>query len=268
MPNLCTALVLMKSRLVGWYIAVTRNTNQMYVWQQGKSTYMMINGMEFWGSPALSCGFLTVADFSFSQITFYFFRDSDIRVAAGIVPTEQTVPVYSCKLILFPIWLCVFILAMSIVSCPLHLYYPLFLLQRPTLFLPPPSPPPSDFPLPLRWVVSFNFMPPALAVAPLASARLALWHAASSGATSLSYAHRHTRTMPQICMLSAPGYASASMQNLWQKFWHKDTMLSETWLHKQVQWHGSSTRTNGFSFSVDANLNATLFPHICIILLD
>lgn len=80
-------------------------------------------------------------------------------------------------------------------SCPpLHLYYPLFLLHHPLLrlfllllYLTFSSPffSPS--------IENFNFMPPALALGPLVSARLALSHTASLEAPSLPNTHMHTQ---------------------------------------------------------------------------
>lgn len=96
-------------------------------------------------------------------------------------------------------------------SCPpLHLYYPLFLLHHPLLRLfllllyLTFSSPFFFFPS----IENFNFMPPALALGPLVSARLALSHTASLEAPSLPNTHMHTQknphTQPQICMLSPP----------------------------------------------------------------
>lgn len=104
----------------------------------------------------------------------------------------------------------------------------------------PLSPPPphflSCFSLSLfSRAVSFNFMPPALAVGPPVSARLIhsfIWSGQSPG---LTQCHKRVFSQPQR-------YASASMQNSWQQRLltraHKD-MPTETGSHTSAQKHVS-----------------------------
>lgn len=91
------------------------------------------------------------------------------RISAGIINSEH---IFTLLLRIAFVSYLTWVILYCQPSCPvpsLHLYYPLF------PHLPPPLPPLlSEFLGLFSWVVSFNFMPPALALGPLVSARLAL----------------------------------------------------------------------------------------------
>lgn len=125
----------------------------MYVWQQGKSTHMMMYDWKFWGSAALflptvdglSCGFLdSCRVFSFCQIPPG--ADMVWEKARQAALMQSTFPrrrcCCKCSFVSYLTLYC-----QPIVSCPpLHLYYPLFLLHHHPP--PPPPPPPTSSPPP------------------------------------------------------------------------------------------------------------------------
>lgn len=176
----CTTSVLISSKPVEWYTTITRNRNQMSFWQQDKSTHTLIYSLKFWGSAAL---FLPKSWQSFLWF-FYSFRIAfpDLFFSCHIYRrlTASVIDVRHISIPLHQIYFVSFFdlgdVILLIASC-LHLYYPLFLLRRPSFASF------SNFSSSLwlivsllSWVMTFNFMAPALAVASLASARLALWH--------------------------------------------------------------------------------------------
>lgn len=161
-------------KAVGWSIAIARNTNQMYVWPQGKSTHIMIYSRDLSGSAAHflqtveACGFCVAAELLFCQTPCFFPHEEFLQASFMQRPFPVSFVSYLTLVILCDqqschVLPCVFII-LCFSSTNLLLLFSLYPL---TFFL-----------LPFFLGVSFNFMPPALAVGPLASTRLALWHTA------------------------------------------------------------------------------------------
>lgn len=192
----CTTFVLISSKPVGWYTSITRNRNQMYVWQQGKSTRTLMYGLKFRGSAAL---FLSKSWQSFLWF-FYSLRSAfpDLffschryrRLTAGVTDAEHiSIRLLQISFVSF-FDLGDFIL--PIASCQ-HLYYPLFLLHAPSASFFYSTSSLWLILSVLSWVMSFNFMPPALAVAPLVSARLAFWYTDSDSLPDTHQTHNSLR---------------------------------------------------------------------------
>lgn len=174
--------------------------------------------------------------FFYSCRSFFFvWQTPPNGCSCGVEPFQQaslmqgTFPIFCSKFPLFGDWLNIDDFTLPVImSCPASLLSLSFV----SACLPSFSPLTSS--LPFFLVLSFNFMPPALALGPLASARMALWHTAYQlpwgiGGAPLFLTHKHTQT--QMCSLLAPGLSigihaelmaiNPSRKLIWRA--HKDT---------------------------------------------
>lgn len=118
--------------------------------------------------------------FFYSCRSFFFvWQTPPNGCSCGVEPFQQaslmqgTFPIFCSKFPLFGDWLNIDDFTLPVImSCPASLLSLSFV----SACLPSFSPLTSS--LPFFLVLSFNFMPPALALGPLASARMALWHTA------------------------------------------------------------------------------------------
>lgn len=208
----------------------------MYVWQQGKSTRTVMYGLKFWGSAALFLpkSWQSFLWFSYSlrsafpDLFFSFHRYR--RLTAGVTDAEHiSIRLLQISFVSF-FDLGDFIL--PIASC-LHLYYPLFLLHASSASFFYSTSSLWLILSVLSWVMSFNFMPPALAVAPLVSARLAFWHTDFDSLPDTHQTHNNLR-------VPGPGlHISIHAELIAMKLLagiYKDTCY-QTRLHKQEQTH-------------------------------
>lgn len=181
---------------------------------------------------------------------------------------QSTFPICSCKFPLFPTWL---VILYCQPLCPvLPCIFIILCFSSTTRLSSSTSSSLSLFLSLLFWVASFNFMPPALAVGPLVSPSLALWHTASSGATILPNTQTNSHIATNMHAVSPWAMHRHSCRTYGNKMIQKVAlkniqrhMLSETWLDKQAQWHVSSTQTNGLdSVFTHMEQKVTVFPLI------
>lgn len=165
---------------------------------------MMIYSLKFSGSAACfpqtvegCCFFNGCRIFLLSDRLFPPQRRYGVEESQQASLMQSTFPICSCKFPLFPNWL---VILYCQPLCPVLPCIFIILCFSSTTRFSSSSSSLSLFLSLLFWVVSFNFMPPALAVGPLASASLALWHTASSGATILPNTQTSMLLSPGLCI--------------------------------------------------------------------
>lgn len=192
--------------------------------------------------------------FFYSCRSFFFvWQTPPNGCSCGVEPFQQaslmqgTFPIFCSKFPLFGDWLNIDDFTLPVImSCPASLLSLSFV----SACLPSFSPLTSS--LPFFLVLSFNFMPPALALGPLASARMALWHTAYQlpwgigGGTTLPDTQTHTDANVQAVSPWAKHrhpcrtYGNKPIQKVDLESTQRH-MLSETGSYEQAQRRAGST---------------------------